>query len=180
MRPTLIGERLRRDRESGQATTEFALILIPLLIMVGGIIFFGIGLNYWLDMNRVANQGARFAAVNNWPAQCPRPASTPASPSTYCDDVYPTCNSTLAVGSTAKLQEVLRCSARNNPLVRVCYPGKDDSTVTAGDPVKVTLTAPYKFFFFNSFRVMLTASATMRLEQRPTFITSNPPSGGCS
>ena len=64
--------RSRADRESGQAATEFALILIPLMIVVGGIIYFGIGLNYWLDMNRVANQGARWAAVNNWPPQCPR------------------------------------------------------------------------------------------------------------
>ena len=51
---------------------EFALILFPLLMVVAGIIYFGIGLNYWLDMNRVANQGARQAAVNNWPSQCPR------------------------------------------------------------------------------------------------------------
>ena len=64
--------RSARHSESGQATTEFALILIPLLIVVGGIIYFGIGLNYWLDMNRVANQGARWAAVNNWPRYCPR------------------------------------------------------------------------------------------------------------
>src|SRR3972149_11101663 len=67
-----IGARLGRDRESGQATTEFALILFPLLILVAGIIYFGIGLNYWLDMQRIANQGARWAAVNNWPPDCPR------------------------------------------------------------------------------------------------------------
>ena len=30
MRPAKIRERLRRDRESGQATAEFALIFIPL------------------------------------------------------------------------------------------------------------------------------------------------------
>ena len=38
---------------------EFALILFPLLLIVAGIIQFGIGLNYWLDMQRIANQGAR-------------------------------------------------------------------------------------------------------------------------
>ena len=62
----------RKNDESGQAMVEFALILFPLLMVVAGIIYFGIGLNYWLDMNRVANQGARQAAVNNWPNQCPR------------------------------------------------------------------------------------------------------------
>src|SRR5262249_6287731 len=52
MRRAWISERLRVNRESGQATTEFALILVPLLILVTGIIYFGIGLNYWLDMQR--------------------------------------------------------------------------------------------------------------------------------
>ena len=53
---------------------EFALILFPLLMLVAGIIQFGIGLNYWLDMQRIANQGARWAAVNNWPG-CSRTAA---------------------------------------------------------------------------------------------------------
>jgi hypothetical protein len=168
----------RQQRESGQATVEFALILFPLLTVVAGIIYFGIGLNYWLDMNRVANQGARFAAVNNWPAQCPRPATTPPSPSTYCDDDEVNCAATMANNSMARLQNVLRCSARNNPTVNICYPGKTPATVAAGDPVQVKLSAPYKFFFMDSMRITLTASATIRLEQRPTFIT-NALAGAC-
>ena len=64
----------RRSRESGQAMVEFALILFPLLVIVAGIIQFGIALNYWLDMQRIANQGARWAAVN-----CTRSATTPPS-----------------------------------------------------------------------------------------------------
>ena len=56
--------RHRQDRESGQAMVEFALILFPLLLLVVGIIQFGIALNYWLDMQRIANQGARWAVVN--------------------------------------------------------------------------------------------------------------------
>ena len=55
---------------------EFALVLFPLLIIVAGIIQFGIGLNYWLDMQRIANQGARWAAVNNWPPECLRNSSS--------------------------------------------------------------------------------------------------------
>ena len=66
---------LRADRESGQAMVEFALILIPLLILVVGIIQFGIGLNYWLDMNRLSNQGARWAVVNEYPG-CTRNSPT--------------------------------------------------------------------------------------------------------
>ena len=47
----ICGAPRRQARESGQATVEFALILFPLLILVVGIIQFGIALNYWLDMN---------------------------------------------------------------------------------------------------------------------------------
>jgi hypothetical protein len=35
----------------------------------------------------------------------------------------------------------------------------------------VTLTAPYSFFFVNKVRITLTASATLRMEQKPTLIT---------
>ena len=62
-----------RDDERGQATVEFALILFPLLLIVAGIIQFGIGLNFWLDEQRIANQGARWAVVNAWPG-CDRTA----------------------------------------------------------------------------------------------------------
>ena len=172
MRPSWIRVPARFRGESGQATTEFALIFIPLIMVVAGIIYFGIGLNYWLDMNRVANQGARWAAVDNWPSQCARTE-------TSCTQSYPTCSSTTGVlktGSRASLQDVLRCSARNNPNVTICYPGKNAGAApptgpTIGDPVQVKLTAPYKFFFVNSARITLTARATMRLEQLPNLQT---------
>jgi Flp pilus assembly protein TadG len=176
--------RLRGD-ERGQATTEFALILIPLLALVGGIIYFGIGLNYWLDMNRIANQGARWAAVNSWPSQCVRGE-------TSCTQTYGTCDAQTGVlknGSKATLQDVLYCNLRtsnnnpgqnclpNKPCVRVCYPGKTpglggSAGPLRGDPVKVTLTQPYSFFFVNKVRITLTATATLRMEQKPTFITN--------
>ena len=58
----------RRERESGQALVEFALILPLFLMIVVGVIQFGVALNFWLDMQRLANQGARSAAVNCGPA----------------------------------------------------------------------------------------------------------------
>ena len=64
-----------RDRESGQALVEFALILPLFLMIVVGIIQFGVGLNFWLDMQRIANQGARWAVVNEYPG-CPRSGPT--------------------------------------------------------------------------------------------------------
>ena len=164
-----ISARCRQDRESGQATTEFALIFLPLMTVVAGIIYFGIGLNYWLSMNRVANQGARAAAVDNWPSQCPR--STANNYDCKNSTSGTLCSTVMATGSRAKIQDVLRCSAPNNPTVSVCYPGKTAVTAAIGDPVQVTLTSPYKFFFINSFRITLKARATMRLEQVPTLQT---------
>ena len=142
MRHAKIRERLRRDPESGQATTEFALILIPLLIVVAGIIYFGIGLNYWLDMNRVANQGARWASVDNWPAVCPRDTATPPTPGYNCTNSSSAtpCAQVMTAGNHSTLQDVLRCSARNNPTVTLCYPGKTAASATVGDPVQVKLT----------------------------------------
>lgn len=166
----LIRTRRHRRSESGQATVEFALILFPLLTVVAGIIYFGIGLNQWLDMNRVANQGARFAVVNNWPNQCPRDTTPGYSCSTSTSSTP--CSTVLATGSKADLQDVLRCQVRNNPTVTICYPGETALTVTVGDPVKVKLTAPYTFFFMDRVGITLTASATMRLEQLPSLITN--------
>ena len=59
-----------RSRERGQALVEFALIAPLFLLIVVGIIQFGIGLNYWLDLNRLANQGARWAVVNHGWTNC--------------------------------------------------------------------------------------------------------------
>jgi Flp pilus assembly protein TadG len=166
----LTGVRHRRDRESGQATVEFALILFPLLMVVSGIIYFGIGLNYWLDMNRIANQGARWAVVNNWPPECQRTDAT-------CTTV-PACTS--ATRTKVKLQDTLKCMAiskglQDGVLVDICYP---NTTNNAGDPVRVRLRQPYNFFFLDSVGITLTAKATMRLEQPPNFSKLQPDNAG--
>ena len=152
------GVRCGNDRESGQATVEFALILLPLLTIVSGIIYFGIGLNYWLDMNRIANQGARWAVVNNWPPECRRTDST-------CTQVPPACSGVAR--TTVLLQATLKCMATTKGLqdgvtVDICYPAGNNDP---GSPVRVRLRQPYKFFFLDSIGITLTAKATMRLEQ---------------
>jgi Flp pilus assembly protein TadG len=153
---------------------EFALILFPLLILVTGIIYFGNGLNLWLDMNRVANQGARWAVVNNWPPQCVR-ADTANGATCNSSNANTACATVLNGSgghSKARLQDVLRCQLRGSSTqVTICFPGKDPASttnpVTIGDPVRVKLTRPYTFFFLDSVGITLKASATMRLEQKP-------------
>ena len=176
----LIADCCRRSREeAGQAATEFALILIPMLILIGGIIYFGIGLNYWLDMNKVANQGARWAAVNYWAPYCLRDDNpNPPYSGSGCNTttaVTP-CSTVLGTSSPfhtrARLQDVLRCQARNpSNTVSLCYPGVASGAQDRGDPVKVRITAPYKFWFVRSVGITLTATATMRLEQAPSSLS---------
>jgi hypothetical protein len=153
----LIGLRRHQDPESGQATTEFALILFPLLILVAGIIQFGIALNFWLDMQRIANQGARWAAVNNWPPDCPRSATSCASPNTLQETLK---------------RQLLSQGLKGNVTVQVCFP--DSGNNDTGDPVKVHLQAPFKFVpVIGVGQMTLKADATMRLEQ-----SQDPTKGG--
>jgi TadE-like protein len=151
------------ERERGQALVEFALILPLFLMLVVGVIQFAVGLNFWLDMQRIANQGARWAVVNEYPG-CPR--SGPNAPCT------PTLQQYLASERVAKGE---------NLDVRVCFPGAS----TVGNPVKVIVKQPYNFlsvvtFFLpgNSLSFDLTADATMRLEQEPGRYAANG-SGPC-
>jgi len=147
-----IDARRRQNPESGQAIVEFAIILLPLLLLVTGIIQFGIGLNFWLDMNRIANQGARWAAVNCGPGSVEAVVCTP-SLETYLEQ------QTLSKG--------------NNPDATICFESKSGQSsggaiATVGDPVTVRLTQPFKLVPLLSINTNLTATATMRLEQVPT------------
>ncbi|MBM2821788.1 MAG: hypothetical protein HW413_534 [Thermoleophilia bacterium] len=151
----LIGTRRRRDRESGQAMVEFAIILFPLLILVAGIIQFGIGLNFWLDQQRIANQGARWAVVNAWPG-CARTAAAGSCTGANALDAYLT-------------QQALSQGLRNSVVVSICYPDDGDALTTigrVGTPVRVSLQTPFTFVpIVGLGTITLRADATMRLEQ---------------
>jgi hypothetical protein len=153
----------RQDRESGQAMVEFALILFPLLLLVVGIIQFGIALNYWLDMQRIANQGARWAAVNNWPPDCPAGSAVGE-----CDgDPNPSLRESLT-------NEAVTSGLQSSVQVEICYPDGVDSQ---GHPVRVRLESPFKLLPILGWGTLeLRADATMRLEQQPTLITDEEPS----
>jgi len=167
----LIGARRRQNPESGQAVVEFALILFPLLLLVAGIIQFGIGLNYWLDMNRVANQGARWAVVDIWP-NCPKAYAGACS------------STTLGAGNsltTYLKNQALAKGLKDGVTVSVCYPDDGDpGTVNGsiGTPVRVRLQIPYSFSpIVEIGTINLRADATMRVENKmlPTPHLSAPP-----
>ena len=165
-----IGRRFRRDRESGQAITEFAIVMFPLLLLVAGIIQFGIGLNFWLDMQRISNQGARWAVVNSWPG-CPRNEPVPLT-GTNC-----TGTNTL---QTYLTNQALSQGLRNTVTVDVCW-ADDGNAATLdgmrGSPVRVRLESPFKFVpIVGVGSITLGAEATMRLERDATHITG---ASGC-
>ena len=151
--------------EHGQAMVEFALVLVPLLILVVGIIQFGIGLNYWLDMQRVSNQGARFAVVNSWPG-CELSDTAGACTNTV------TCGTTITTSSNQSLLSYLKCQAltqglRNSTTVTICYPndGIVDNDGEVGSPVRVQLDTPYSFRAIMKLgTIRLRARSEMRLE----------------
>ncbi len=67
--PSLEGAQSSRRRgrfrsERGQAAVEFALVVPFLCLIIVAILHFGKVMNYWLDLNHVASEGARLAAVN--------------------------------------------------------------------------------------------------------------------
>ena len=139
-------------RESGQALVEFALIAPLFLVLVVGIIQFGIGLNYWLDLNRIANQGARWAAVDKYPD---------------CDGV---------VGSpgcvTPTLVDYLESepvSGGLQPTATICF----ETTPVVGQAVTVRVESPFTFLpIMDLGTITLRGKATMRIEQAPAVLQS--------
>jgi hypothetical protein len=145
-----------RDGESGQAMVEFALILLPLLLIVAGIIQFGIAINYWLDMQRIANQGARWAAVNCGQSAINPPAFNPCSPSleeTLRDQAL-----TQGLSDSVCVQITYAAKTASPP-----YPGNN-----VGDPIEVRLSTEFDLVpILGVGSLELGADATMRMEQKP-------------
>ena len=59
--------RLQLRRSEGQAMAEFALIAPVFLLFVAGLLAFGRIFFYWIDANHLANETARWAAVDQNP-----------------------------------------------------------------------------------------------------------------
>jgi Flp pilus assembly protein TadG len=146
--------RLRDDR--GVALTEFALILPVLMLLLIGMLDFGKAYNYWIDQTHLANEGARWAAVNKNPG-----------------------------GVAMTLQQYIVSKANTNELksggknvsvpVGVCISfwrdGASISTPLVGDSVKVEAKATYQWLdIVGDIPILdqvITGSATMRIEQKP-------------
>jgi len=131
---------------------EFVLIAPLLFLLVGGIVQMALALNYWLDMQRIANQGARWAVV----AQYPRDDGTMCTKTAPC------------TAPADRLQAVLGRQAQSDglrPLVCISFPS-DGGTDSVGDPVEVSLRTDFTFVpILGIGTVTLGADAEMRIEQ---------------
>jgi hypothetical protein len=146
--------------EGAQSLVEFALVVPMLLMLVFGVIDFGLGLRAYISVSSATREGARYAAVGN-------PAGTfTAGGSGECDGS----TSTTVVGKTCATLKGL--DLENIESVTVSYPaGK-----APGESVIVQLDYDYQyitpvqrivnFLSFGSMSDSLTISAKtdMRLE----------------
>lgn len=136
-------------REDGQALVEFALVLPLLLLVVMGILWFGRALNYTQDETHLANEAARYAAVNNWPG----------APNTSLSSYI------LSQIDTKELKEGSR-DVPQPAKIEICFP---NGTSNVGDPVKITIKSEFHFLpLLKLANTPVSGSATMRLEVAPT------------
>jgi hypothetical protein len=133
----------RNSRSEGQALVELALVLPLFLMVIIGIIAFGMGVFYQQQLTNAAREAARFAAIHSATALCPtegslQPASPPRTyPVTGCD--------TKALGwpfMTADARAATFGLVRNEVKVSACWSGYRDATSHAYDAAPPGTYAP--------------------------------------
>lgn len=152
MRSFLPSRLAGRDPEGGAALVEFALVLPVLLVLLLGMLDFGKAFNYWIDQTHLANEGARWAAVNKNPGG--------GSLQQYV----------RSQANTPELRDGGTASVAGPIQICITFP---NGTSQVGDPVRVTASTTYNWLPFLGSRLgiaqtTMTASATMRLEAAPS------------
>lgn len=118
-------------RQRGQSLVEFALVLPIFLIVVFGIVDFGMGLRGWITITSAAREGARVGAVYAIPGT----GGTTASPASC---------TTVAAGDTSSIAGRSCTAADGLPLANVAV-GVDGAGGETGDPVRVKVTYDYNY-----------------------------------
>jgi len=159
-----------RSEERGTAMVEFALIALPLFLLVGGIIDFARAMNYYNDMTQLAGQGVRSAIVAGNPD-----GTTPSTAtSVQCQLInnYTTSDELKGTGATDGIQ--VKIVDPNNPSAATARP-------IAGQPLKVQTDYDFKFLVplvkiaVPGPFLHLSTSSTMRVEQQALTAFSTTP-----
>lgn len=115
--------------ESGVAAVEFALILLPLLLIIFGIINFGVLLSNQAVITNAAREGARWASIH-----------TTSTYGTGCTNSYSiTPVDPCQVAYTYASAKLINFSSGNTLLAGFISPG----VYTRGAPQSVTVTYTY-------------------------------------
>ena len=125
--------------------------MIPLLLLlVVGLFQFGKVFNYWISLNHLANEGARWAAVDKVPGNT---APTGTQIKDYIRGQILTGDLQNKVGPNG---------------IKLCFVGASATQPQVGDAVTVLLAAPNPISIFSlAIAITIRGSATMRLEQAP-------------
>jgi Flp pilus assembly protein TadG len=150
----------RRRRERGQSLVEFALIIPIFIILVFGIIDFGMGLRAYITVTQATREGARYAAVGN-------PAGT------FTAGGSGECNGTTNTSTVGKVCSTMNgLNLTNLQSVSVTYPQGNEP----GKPVRVRAQYEYRYItpiravvnFFSGgsmgSSISVTSTTDMRLE----------------
>jgi Flp pilus assembly protein TadG len=135
--------------ERGQSAVEFAMVVPFICLLVLALVDFGKGVNYWLDANHLASEGARLAAVLG-------------------DQPQPGGDLKQWIQQQAETNELRNGSGSVTSPAQVCISFPDGRGI--GKPVTVTVTASYQWIPFSGGGTFdITGSSTMRQEQLPTY-----------
>jgi hypothetical protein len=150
LRRRLRALRAHSVREDGQALVEFSLVLLPVLVILLGIAYFGIAINDWLDETQIAGSGARYASVNQ---NC----ITAGSPTN--------CGTPEVPQFLAWLKKQGDNLQVKNATATICSP-----TSRIGDYVEVKLSYNYNWvpILKVGASTPVTSTARMRLEAEPS------------
>jgi hypothetical protein len=152
-----IRRRLRND--SGQSFVEFTLVVPLALVMLLGVVDLGKAMSYWLDSSHLANEAARYAAVQSCPA----------------------CTPPNMLGLPAAIKDQAETS-QLKAATSVCIEDLTGPSWALGDTVKVTVSSPYDFLhLLNLASITVKGTSTMRIERdwQPPLPSTNP-FGDCS
>jgi Flp pilus assembly pilin Flp len=156
--------RLPLRDERGVALVEFALVLPLVLVLLLGMIDVGKAVNYWNDETHLANEAARYAAVDNSPTK--NPDGTPTAQSLSA--------AILGQADTTELKNGGTTSIPSGQTICIWFPNKHSpvqaSDYAAGQPVQVVVTTRYFWLGYLVGKGLLPSStlratSTMRLEQ---------------
>ena len=139
------GRRLRRRRTGGQSLVEFALVFPIFIMLLAGMIDFGLGLYSYMTIINAAREGGRLGATNCTATACAGPVSA----------------RTTANANGLSLDSVTAtCYIVNTATVEACSASK------AGDSVKVDVTYTYRMIWPLTFgtQIPMSSSVTFMLE----------------